>query len=222
MIYRIEVPAKLWAACGAAVSTEESRPILQGVQLERRETTHGTACATNGHALVAGRWALENDGTRELVFPDGEIIVPFVKLSAIGIGAKAMDSALVVLTSSDERGDWKAITWHVSALVKARYSNAMETTGRTVAVREIEGPFPNWRQVVPTGDPIPSATFGFNPDVLAQACDVLGKCTLTLYGVERGMIARPTHTDGFQAFAMAMPLRVAGDHESGIPGWLSC
>lgn len=221
MIYRIEVPAKLWAACGAAVSTEDSRPILQGVQLERREPTHGTACATNGRALVAGRWALENDGTRELAFPDGEIIVPFVELSAIGIRAKAMDSALVVLTSSDERGDGKAVTWHVTGMAKGRYGATVET-GRTVAVREIEGPFPPWRQVVPHGDPIPAATFGFDPDVLAQACDVLGRCTLTLYGDARGMIARPAHTDGFQAFALAMPLLVADDHESGIPGWLSC
>lgn len=218
-MYRIEIPAKLWAACGAAVSTKDSRPILNGVQIVRHDT-HAVACATNGHALVAGRWALENDGTRDLEVPDSEVIVPFVKLSALGVAAKATDTAFVVLTSSDDRTPGAAVTWHVSALVKARYSNAMETTGRSVTVREIEGPFPNWRQVVPQGDPTPVATFALNPEVLAQACDVLGPCTVAMYDAEKALVVRPTASDlGFQAFGLVYPMRIAGA-ACGVPSWV--
>ena len=218
-MYRIEIPAKLWAACGAAVSTEESRPILNGIQLQRHDT-HGVACATNGHALVAGRWALENDGTREIVWPDGEVIVPFVKLSAVGVTARAMDSAVIVLTSNGIPDSAGVLAWHATALMGGKWGGNIES-GKSVKVYPIDGPFPNWRQVVPTGDPTPAHTFGVDPNVIAQACDVLGKCTLTLYGEERGMVARPTDDDiGFQAFALAMPLRVHPDHKSGTPEWL--
>lgn len=214
MTYRIEVPALLYAACAAATSDEESRPILQGIEFQRHGT-HGVACATNGRALVAGRWALENDGTETLEWPDLEsIILPPVKLSVIGVTPKHMRDATVVLTSSGDKDAAGVRAWNVTASI--RYGS----TGRSVTVYEIEGPFPHWRQVVPTGDPEPCTSFGLDPAVLSQACAVLGKCTLTFYGAMRGIVARPTDDNmGFQAFALAMPLRPDGG-ATGAPAWV--
>ncbi len=105
-----------------AASTEESRPILNGVLWQlRRETT--LMVATNGHRLARMSCPLA-----EVNAPEAELIVP----------PKALAQVERLFSAEDE-------------LEVARSENhlAFRSTQRSVYTRLIEGPYPNYEQVIP-------------------------------------------------------------------------
>lgn len=105
-----------------AASTEESRPILNGVlwQLRGGETT---MVATNGHRLARMRRELEAPSA-----PEADLIVP----------PKALHQVERLYGADDE-------------LEIARSENhlAFRSDDRVVYTRLIEGPYPNYEQVIP-------------------------------------------------------------------------
>lgn len=105
-----------------AASSEESRPILNGVLWQvRKERT--AMVATNGHRLAKMQWELE--GTEA---PEADLIVP----------PKALHQVERLYGPEDE-------------LEIARSENhlAFRSADRLVYTRLIEGPYPNYEQVIP-------------------------------------------------------------------------
>lgn len=105
-----------------AVSTEESRPILNGVLWQLRgEAT--TMVATNGHRLARMRRELDATGA-----PEADLIVP----------PKALHQVERLYETGDE-------------LEIARTANHLgfRSADRVVYTRLIEGPYPNFEQVIP-------------------------------------------------------------------------
>ncbi len=105
-----------------AVSTEESRPILNGVLWQLR-ADRTAMVATNGHRLAKMEVPLEASGA-----PEAELIVP----------PKALHQVERLYEPSDE-------------LEIARSENhlAFRSSDRAVFTRLIEGPYPNYEQVIP-------------------------------------------------------------------------
>lgn len=105
-----------------AVSTEESRPILNGV-LWQLGLDGSVMVATNGHRLAKMRQALEGSGA-----PEADLIIP----------PKALSQVERLYDAKDE-------------LELARSDNhlAFRSADRVVYTRLIEGPYPNYDQVIP-------------------------------------------------------------------------
>ncbi len=113
---------KLISHTSFAVSTEESRPILNGVLWQLRADKTGMV-ATNGHRLAKMEAPLGAVGA-----PEADLIVP----------PKALQQVERLFDSSDE-------------LEVARSENhlAFRSAERVVYTRLIEGPYPNYDQVIP-------------------------------------------------------------------------
>ena len=105
-----------------AVSNEESRPILNGV-LWQLDSEGSVMVATNGHRLAKMRQALEGSGA-----PETDLIIP----------PKALQQVEKLYSASDE-------------LEIARSENHLgfRSADRMVYTRLIEGPYPNYDQVIP-------------------------------------------------------------------------
>jgi DNA polymerase-3 subunit beta len=106
-----------------AASTEESRPILNGVLWQLR-SDHSSMVATNGHRLARMSSALE-----EVDAPEADLIVP----------PKALQQVERLFDASEE-------------VEVARSENhlAFRSASRVVYTRLIEGPYPNYEQVIPS------------------------------------------------------------------------
>lgn len=105
-----------------AVSTEESRPILNGVLWQLR-SDESVMVATNGHRLAKMRQELAGSGA-----PEADLIIP----------PKALNQVERLYDAKDE-------------LELARSDNhlAFRSADRVVYTRLIEGPYPNYDQVIP-------------------------------------------------------------------------
>ena len=106
-----------------AVSTEESRPILNGV-LWQLSTDRAAMVATNGHRLARLTVPLTTAGA-----PEAELIVP----------PKALQQ---VERLFEKEGEIK--------VSRSQNHLAFRTENRAVYTRLIEGPYPNYQQVIPT------------------------------------------------------------------------
>lgn len=122
-----------------AVSTEESRPILNGVLWQLR-SDHTSMVATNGHRL-----AMMSEDLEDVDAPEADLIVP----------PKALDQVESLFGDEEE-------------IEVARSENHLgfRSDGSVVFTRLIEGPYPNYNQVIPDdNDMIATA----NRDALEQA-----------------------------------------------------
>ncbi len=106
-----------------AVSTEESRPILNGVLWQLR-SDRSVMVATNGHRLAKMETEMEGVGA-----PEADLIIP----------PKALQQVRRLFGAEDE-------------LELARSDNhlAFRSEQRVVFTRLIEGPYPNYEQVIPS------------------------------------------------------------------------
>ena len=114
---------RLIAHTAFAASTEESRPILNGVLWQLR-SDHSTMVATNGHRLAKMTVPLE-----EADAPEADLIVP----------PKALQQVERLFDGGEP-------------LEVARSENhlAFRSEDRVVYTRLIEGPYPNYEQVIPS------------------------------------------------------------------------
>jgi DNA polymerase-3 subunit beta len=104
-----------------AASTEESRPILNGVLWELRED-HMRMVATNGHRLAKMDVPVAGPGT------SADLIVP----------PKALDQIRRLFGPADE-----------IEVAKSENHLGFRSAGTQVFTRLIEGPYPNYEQVIP-------------------------------------------------------------------------
>ena len=113
---------KLISHTAFAVSTEESRPILNGVLWELREDRMRMV-ATNGHRLAKMEVVVESSSA-----PPGDLIVP----------PKALDQVRRLFPAEEE-------------LEIARGDNHLgfRSPFTSVFTRLVEGPYPNYEQVIP-------------------------------------------------------------------------
>ncbi|MDP2470190.1 MAG: DNA polymerase III subunit beta [Candidatus Palauibacterales bacterium] len=106
-----------------AVSNEESRPILNGVLWQLRDGT-ASMVATNGHRLARLTVPLEGGGA-----PEADLIVPPKALQQVG-------------RLFEKDGDVR--------VSRSKNHLAFRTEARSVYTRLIEGPYPNYQQVIPS------------------------------------------------------------------------
>ena len=215
-MYRFEMPARHYAATGHVVSTEESRPVLNGVHFQVRDTCL-IACGTDGHALVMTRSPLpypEDGSTYDALSEEG-VILPPVKLSALGVTAKGLDTDYVTFESAD------GMSWTISARCKGRYGMYAPSSKLSV-VRAIEGPFPDVRQVIPRAGielaPLPSLCF--DPEVLDKAAHYFGKVSLGFTGSERAVIVIPWDRERDNMMGLMMPVRPLDASAAVAPSWV--
>lgn len=106
-----------------AASTEESRPILNGVLWQVRGDS-ASMVATNGHRLAKLTVKLEGMGA-----PEADLIVP----------PKALQQVERLFEKDAE-----------VEVARSKNHLAFRSPGRVVYTRLIEGPYPNYEQVIPT------------------------------------------------------------------------
>lgn len=106
-----------------AVSTEESRPILNGVLWQLRPDS-AAMIATNGHRLAKMTIDLSGAGA-----PEADLIVP----------PKALQQVQRLFNTTGE-----------IELAHSKNHLAFRSADRLVHTRLIEGPYPNYQQVIPT------------------------------------------------------------------------
>ncbi|MDT8435761.1 MAG: DNA polymerase III subunit beta [Gemmatimonadota bacterium] len=114
---------ELIARVSFAVSTEESRPILNGVLWQLRPDSV-VMVATNGHRLARMRVAAEG-----LSAPEADLIVP----------PKALQQVQRLFGAEE-----------TVEVARSRNHLGFRSDSRRVFTRLIEGPYPNYEQVIPT------------------------------------------------------------------------
>ena len=114
---------ELIARTSFAVSTEESRPILNGVLWQLRPDS-AAMVATNGHRLAKMTIDVTGSGA-----PEADLIVP----------PKALQQVQRLFDATGE-----------IELAHSKNHLAFRSADRLVYTRLIEGPYPNYQQVIPT------------------------------------------------------------------------
>ena len=141
-------------------SKEESRYTLQGISIEK-----DCAIATDGHILV--HLANPSAGMADSDFPVIE-----------GQTARAMNGTNVLVHRDAAIAALKAIPRKSN--IPVLRSAMMAEGGKLVVTdlastqtfpHEVEGTFPNWRQIMPAEDKVPAVTIGFDPRLMKQLCD---------------------------------------------------
>ncbi len=117
---------KLIAHVAFAASTEESRPILNGVHWELK-SDRMRMVATNGHRLAKMDIPLKTG-----VADEAKLIVP----------PKALDQIRRLFNAEDE-----------VEIGKSENHLGFRTAGTQIYTRLIEGPYPNYEQVIPKDNP---------------------------------------------------------------------
>ena len=170
------------------VSTEASRPILNGVFLEPA----GVVVATNGRTLAAHKFAASGV-TRP-------VILAFPKLPA---------KAATLEFPMPENGD--------STPIVARVLSASGLELDRVILREVEGPFPTWRNVFPASDAKPIPAIGIDPELVARFTVKGGKAlepvALEFFHAESAV--RVTYPNNADFAGLIMPIRVNVTPDTG-------
>jgi DNA polymerase III sliding clamp (beta) subunit (PCNA family) len=169
------------------VSTEASRPILGGVLLE----PSGVIVATNGKTLVAHAHAVSGV-TRP-------IILEFPKISSKG--------ATLEFIMPDTTG----------GPIVTRVFGERGLELETIVLREVEGPFPNWRAVFPASDAKPVPSIGVDPEIVARfhvkGTKSLESIALEFFASESAV--RVTYPKNADVAGLIMPVRLTQTLDTG-------
>ena len=173
------------------VSTEASRPILNGVLLEPA----GVIVATNGKTLAAHKTACSGV-TRPII----------LALPKIAAKADTLEFAMPDADSSNP----------IVARVIAY--NGMEL--ERIILREVEGPFPSWRNVFPASDAKPVPSIGVDPELVARfyvkGAKSLESIALEFFAPESAI--RVTYPKNDNVAGLIMPVRIPVTPDTG---WVS-
>jgi DNA polymerase III subunit beta len=131
-----------------AVGKDDTLPTLTGIMLEL-EPTRITAAATDRYRLAA--ITVPATGARTAA-----ILVPWRELAPV---VKRLRGTVTVGTAAGEPGAY-GMSDPGGVVVLS------DDDGRTYTVRTLDGAFPKWRALMPTGDDMPTVTAGA-PELLA-------------------------------------------------------
>ena len=190
---RIRIQSAALAYVLPHVSREASRPILGGVCLE----PCGVIVATDGRTLCAHRNACAG--------VDSSVIVAFREPRKVA--GKRVSYAELEIPDAGPR----------SGVVVTLFTAYGAQAGVALA-DVVEGPFPHWRGVCPTG---PADTVKGLDGITLDPANVakfspVGRATLTFYGATRAVgVTFDTNAD---AYGLLMPCTSSGAPEA--PGWL--
>lgn len=203
---RFTVLPRAVVALNAIRSQEAIRPILNGVHL----APDGTMTATDGHVLLTWRNAAEFDDTEGPA--SGLLGVGYVLeiTPAVLRLAKLRKCAALSLEIA---GD--VATWTPSS------SSGHRDEMAAVRSRIIEGPYPNYRQVIPRYVPeIVGAMPPLNAEYVGRfalaAQQDNNNCTFTPTGNAGPVLVTFAHNP--DALGLLMPMRDGAAHE--IPAWV--
>jgi hypothetical protein len=170
------------------VSAESSRPILGGVLLE----PSGAIVATNGKTLVAHAHAVSGV-TRP-------VIVAFPRIAAKG------DTLEFTMPSEED-----------ASPIVARVLTERGMEIERVILREVEGPFPNWRAVFPTSDAKPVPSLGVDPELVARfyvkGSKNMESIALEFFHAESAI--RVTYPKRPEVAGLIMPVRIPQTPDTG-------
>lgn len=173
------------------VSSEESRPILNGLFLE----FGGVMVATNGHTLGAID-AAHNAPESLLLRGDWSKVAKDKGRTASDLNCYAADS----------------LGWVTVTVTGETFVAVNQTTGNAITGRVCEGPYPYWRNVVPTTAPETTpAAFGVDPSLLMKFAPpgTSGPRAVGLYLASRDDRAiRVTRSDAPRFVGIIMPCRL--------------
>lgn len=196
----ITLDANLLRACATIAPKQDVRYYLVGVYLhwDGRDTL--TYVATDGHVLTAFRETIPSDD-RAAMGDTWEMIIP----REVAAKPAAKNLSRIPLTPSGTR-------YALGGL-----------KGPDMVFDPIDGRFPDWRRVIPMGEPT-GETAQFNPDLLAAAMNALrigNDCAKQLWDLEHngngpGRIVTPT------GIAIIMPYRTSGavPIDNDMRGWI--
>lgn len=228
----VAIKAELAKRIQPAQSTEQTRYYLNGFCVEPCLSGAGVnIVATDGHILACFRDA---DG----VVDDAKAYEGRPIISLDGAALKACGAKSRIYTAGQMwlvvEGDANKSTATVVAAndaesaINAHRSGSLEfVTHQAIGKHFIDGTFPDWRRVIPSGEMELGAAGCFNPLLLAK----LQKCVQEAKGgtpltIERSkaspheapMLVNGGSGSGLEWFGVLMPARgVAG----GLPAWLN-
>lgn len=188
---------RILSALSICASTEETRYYLKGVKLEITPR-HTTYVVTDGHRLVAHREELHADLEDNATL--GDFIIPLAQCKAIKLG-KHGDGAATI------SGDASRLT--------------IEHDGSATSFKPIDGSFPDWRRVIPSGEP-DGVTAQFNPKYLADFAKigtVLGYDAKVWVAHNGDAPASVSWNGNTATLAVIMPIRLGRDVVFR-PAWL--
>jgi hypothetical protein len=199
----IKVNAKNILAALPHISTDDTRYYLCGVFFEQHP--EGVAVvSTDGHTMFA---ALDKEGQA-----DESQIMPISKELATACKSKRDDFGDRYVFFND--GQWK-----VATLAEDTDGNEQIMPQAIGFADPIDGTFPDWRRVAPSGDVDQSEWF--NPALLvkfqksAKALDC-GQIAITQHGTGPALISFYANS---QCFGALMPMR--GEHAEDVTSWIN-
>lgn len=192
----IQVNANLFARVAVAASTDATRYYLQGVCIQPHPRGEGvTMVATDGNILIAAH------------DPDGVPPVPAAGF-IVNLGKDGLKAA--------RKGQTVSID---PATGETRIDNAWRSPATTI----VDGAFPDWRRVLPSGDLIATGA-AFDAKLLSRLGDALTDWRKSAHGLAlRGVDDTGPHvvacdSPDARLFGICMPIRVAP--AVSLPAWL--
>jgi len=145
---------------GALVAASRSSdvPVLATVQLEWAAGEIVTA-STDRYRLCVGTYAGESDGVQ--IVEDATVLIPRDVVASLVKAlpkspARGRGHDMVTVTPvTDRRGEW-SVSW------------SGPTGSGSVTFRQVEGSFPKWRPLIPTGEPDATHGIAWNPAYMAD------------------------------------------------------
>ena len=233
--FQCAVSADLLARAFLVVSTEESRFYLRGVYVAPCGQGGVTLVATDGHSLLAFRDPLGFANFGAIVSAD-----PTIR-KALAAASKdkrerhvyvAKEGKAAVYWGEDAGTDFnKSKAALDGAFAVLGDLSAGNVTARQFRDTEIDGSFPDWKRVIPSGA---SAAVGLGCldakklAVLANAlCDAKNSAVIVTADAQdtddksaRGaMLVKPGVASARDGFGLLMPIRHLADGRDAVPTW---
>ena len=204
------------AAAAKCTSEEPARPQLQGVWVG----ADGTIAATDGHVLLeikpeasakgnAEEWPKHASGPGEAFPAEGVVIPRTLAEGARGLAPKKHAAALLV--------DRVALYLRGKGASVEAWGTDLDTA-RSLASRPIEGPWPDYKRVIPREDQAPVLRIAFNPKKLRQVLAAMESAgvpggeqcvgvVMEFHGPLKACVIRGATLEGQAVLGLVMPLR---------------
>ena len=205
------IKASYLRACAPFQSVEETRPYLQGVQLEKHPAGGAIAVATNGKVML-----ICHDKTGQVdspdLFPISKDLVKTSKRHRDDDGARYVrfdDGMATVLDKTDKKEKTLSIT----------------------PCKALDATFVDWRRVLPAQDSeVKTTTKLFEVDRLRKFIDIhgslepgtLGPAFVMEHHGELVLVKFPYQPEVLGLVMTREIGSVAGNYHPGLPSWLLC